>query len=233
MKHYLLTYSLLLLLPLTAAAQVDSVIVDSSAIRMVDITVDSTAGDSVSPEKEKPLFKVDPWDFHAPIGAEVTATDSTLRWQTWPDWTYKLNRDPGVISYRMGTNLRSNAVQRYAHEPRHQQLYWEGISLNDPVSGLLNWSLIPQHKVATMYGEDLGTHYRSTYYLHQYYLNKPLSRLIYRESKFSNRSLEFEVSHNLSQRMNFELGYWDRRAGGEYSNSEITGRQIYAKASYH
>ena len=229
----MLTYVLLVFLPLSAAAQVDSTVVDTSAIKMVEIPAENSTSDSVSQEEEKPLFKVEPWEFHAPVGANITATDSTLRWQTWPDWTYKLNRDPGVISYRMGTSLRSNAVQRYAHEPRHQQLYWEGISLNDPVSGMVNWSLIPQHKVSKMYGEDLGTQYRSTYYLHQYYLNQPLSRLIYRESKFSNRSLEFEVSHNLSQRMNFELGYWDRRAGGEYSNSEITGRQIYTKASYH
>lgn len=233
MKQNLLTYAVLFLLPLTATAQVDSTIVDTSAIKIVKLSADSSAADSISPDKEKPLFKVDPWNFHAPMGAKVTATDSTLRWQTWPDWTYKLNRDPGVISYRMGTNLRSNAVQRYAHEPRHQQLYWEGISLNDPVSGMLNWSLIPQHKISKMYGEDLGTQYRSTYYLHQYYLNKPLSRLIYRESKFSSRSLQFEVSHNFSQRTNLELGYWDRRAGGEYTNSEITGRQIYVKASHH
>lgn len=183
--------------------------------------------------EEKELFKVNPWEFQAPLGAERTATDSTLRWQYWSDWTYKLNREPGVISYRLGTNIRSNAVQRYAHEPRHQELYWEDISLNDPVSGNVNWELIPQNKIADFYTDDLGTVYESRFYHHQYYINKPLSRLIYSESKFNYRNLEFEVSHNLSQRTNVELSYWDRRSGGEYSNSEITGRQIYLKASHH
>jgi hypothetical protein len=185
------------------------------------------------PRAEQELFKVNPWEFHAPLGAERTATDSTLRWQYWSDWTYKLNREPGVISFRLGTGIRSNAIQRNAHEPRHQQLYWEDISLNDPVSGVVNWELIPQNKIADFYTDDLGTVHESRFYHHQYYINKPLSRLIYSESKFNYRNLEFEVSHNLSQRTNVEVSYWDRRSGGEYSNSEITGRQIYLKASHH
>src|SRR5699024_4660969 len=95
------------------------------------------------------------------------------------------------------------------------------------------WWLIPQHKIDRMYSHDLGTQYRNTFHLRQYYLTEPLSRLIYRESKFSHRSLQFEVSHNLSRRLNIELSYWDRRGGGEYDNSEVTGRQIFTKASYH
>lgn len=193
----------------------------------------NTQNQPMAEDDKKELFKVNPWEFHAPLGAKRTATDSTLRWQYWSDWTYRLNREPGVISYRLGTNIRSNAVQRYAHEPRHQELYWEDISLNDPVSGNVNWELIPQNKIADFYTDDLGTMYESRFYHHQYYINKPLSRLIYSESKFNYRNLEFEVSHNLSQRTNVELSYWDRRSGGEYSNSEITGRQIYLKASHH
>lgn len=234
---YILNIILFLVLPLQSVAQVETVGVDSITIDTT-IQVDSTALDTVtlsqiSAEEEEPLEQIVPWQFHAPLGADVTASDSTLRWQIWPDWTHKLNREPGVITYRMGTNLRSNAVQRFAHEPRHQKLYWEGIPLNDPISGNLNWALIPQHKIDKVYSEDEGTYHRTSYYLNQYYLNEPLSRLIYNESKFSNRDLEFEVSHNLSQRTNITLSYWDRRAGGEYRNSQVTGRQIYVKGSHH
>lgn len=232
-----LTYFLLLFVGLqsVALAQVDSTRIDSVIIDttlLVPVELPSERPDTTA-EEQKPLLKVIPWEFHAPVGAKLAATDSTLRWQIWPDWTYKLNREPGVISYRLGTSLRANVVQRDAHEPRHQQLYWEGVSLNDPVSGAVNWMLIPQHKISEFYEEDLGLQHRSTFYLHQYYLNEPLSRLIYSESKFSFRNLEFEVSHNLSQRTNVELSYWDRRAGGEFPNSEITGRQIFAKVTHH
>ncbi|MGM0547168.1 MAG: hypothetical protein ACQEST_10670 [Bacteroidota bacterium] len=219
-----------------SADTVDSVQFDSSIIDslfMFPPNVASAQDTVETEEEEEPLFEVQPWEFQKPLGAELSATDSTLRWQNWPDWSYKLNREPGVISYRLGTNIRSNTVQRNAHEPRHQQLYWEDLSLNDPVSGAVNWALIPQHKVSQFYTRDLGAVHQSRYYNHQYYLNEPLSRLNYTESSFSFRELEFEVSHNLSQRTNVELSYWDRRSGGEYDNSEITGRQIYLKASHH
>jgi len=234
------TYLILFLILLSSVAQAQ---VDTTHTRIDTVMTDSTVlrpapaytpprDTSLQSQQKKPLFKVVPWQFRAPMGAHLTDTDSTMRWQGWPGWTYKLNRDPGVISFRMGTSVRTNAVQRYAHDPSQQQLYWEDISLNDPVSGSLDWSMIPQHKIGYVYNQDLGTDYRTTYYLRQYYLNKPLSRLIYDESKYSYRNLEFEVSHNLSQRTNIELSYWDRRAGGAYSDSKISGRQIYGKASY-
>lgn len=236
MKIIRITYLIILFagFQLSANAQVDSLGIDSVRIDssiLLPVTLSPVGQEAESEETED--FTVQPWEFHAPIDANISATDSTLRWQYWPDWTYKLNREPGIISYRMGTGIRSNAVQRHAHEPRYQQLNWEDISLNDPVSGTLNWSLIPQHKIDAVYTQDLGTEYRSTYYLRQYYLNKPLSRLIYSESQFTHRNLEFEISHNLSRRTNVELSYWDRRTGGEYPNSEITGRQIFGKVSHH
>ena len=217
------------------STRIDSVVIDSTMLVPVELPPEkpSTEETADSLDQPKELFKVTPWEFHAPLASDLVATDSTLRWQYWPDWSYKLNREPGIISYRLGTSIRTNAVQRDAHEPRHQQLYWEGVSLNDPVSGTLNWSLIPQHKISEFYNEELGVQHRSSYYQHQYYLNKPLSRLLYSESKFSFRNLEFEVSHNLSQRTNIEVSYWDRRTGGEFPNSEITGRQIYGKLSHH
>lgn len=210
---------------------VDSVVIDSTVL--VQVSIPEPEETDQQTERKASSFQVIPWEFHSPIGADITATDSTLRWQIWPDWSYKLNQEPGIISYRMGTSYRSNAVQRFAHEPRHQQLYWEGISLNDPVSGAIDWSIIPQNKIGSFYGQDLGTVYRSTYYHRQYYLTEPLSRLIYNESSFNSRDLEFEVSHNLSKQTNIEVSYMNRRAGGEYANSEVTGNYIFAKVSHH
>ncbi|MDZ7680530.1 MAG: hypothetical protein U5J63_02180 [Fodinibius sp.] len=146
-------------------AVIDSVIIDSTMLVPVELPAEKQATEKSADTLDRPekLFTVTPWEFHAPLNAELAATDSTLRWQYWPDWSYKLNREPGIISYRLGTSIRSNAVQRNAHEPRHQQLYWEGISLNNPVSGTLNWSLIPQHKISEFYNQELGVQHRSSY----------------------------------------------------------------------
>ncbi len=229
------TYLLVLFLGLSLAAeaQIDSTAFDSVGIDTagLDITaaVDTVRADSVASDSLKKVFKVVPWKYHRPLGSELASSDSTLRWQIWPDWTYKRNRDPGVISYRLGTIERNNAYMINAQEPRYQRLSWEGMNLNDPVSGTLYWNLIPIHKINSFYSEDNGLFYDSNFYLRQYYLNRPLTKLNYEESKFDYRSLEFMASQNFSQKTNVELSYWDRRAGGEYSNSNVSGRQIYAR----
>lgn len=219
-----------LCLPLAATAQIDTTRTDSVGIRPGNFAPmsDSVAADSAA-EDSVELFRVFPWKYHAPINAETVSTDSTLRWQNWPDWSYKKNRDLGVISYRLGTIERSNSYLLNAQEPRYLILQWEDITLNDPVSGTAHWNLIPLHKVKSVYERDEGLYHTTNYYLRHYYLNSPLTKLNYDESKFDYRSLEFTVSQNFSQQTNAEVSYWDRRGGGEYNNSNVAGRQIFAR----
>ncbi len=213
----------LLLLPITSVAQIEGI---RDSMR-VGINQDTTAARADSAKKD--LFKVQRWRYHAPLHAMTVESDSTLRWKVVPGWMTQKNRDPGVLTYRMGTFVRTNSMLVHAHEPRFQELYWEDVSLNDPVSGAVHWGLIPLNKVDRMYEEDKGLRYESRYYLKQYYLNKPLSQLNYTESKFDYRTLEFMVSRNFGQRTNAEISYWDRRQEGEYDNTGVSGRQIYGR----
>lgn len=232
MNIFKITYllSALLIAAASVQAQVDSLAIDSVA---VDTTLEAASTDSVaeSDSMEK-VFEIIPWSFNHSLNSEIASSDSTLRWKLVPSWVDKMNREPGVITYRLGTLVRSNAAQINAHEARYQELYWEDIRQNDPVSGTVNWDFIPSRKVDKLYKEDTGLNYRSNYFLRQYYLNKPLSALNFTESKFDYRSLEFMVSQNFNQKTNAEISYWDRRGGGEYNNSSIVGRQIYARV-YH
>ncbi len=209
----------------------DTVLVRDTLFRMVEQYTFSLAG-TEEEDSDLPPFKIFPWEYNMSLHARITSTDSTLRWQVWPNWVYKKNRDPGVFSYRLGTIGRTNAYLHYAHEPQYQQLFWEDVSLNDPVSGTVNWDVIPLHKLSFLYENDTGINHVTGYVLKQHYLSQPLSQLIYRESKFNTRSLEFLVSQNFGAQTNAEISYWDRRDGGEYSNSEVGGRQIFARV-YH
>ncbi|MDZ7715430.1 MAG: putative porin [Balneolaceae bacterium] len=213
-----------------AYAQLDSLATDSVAI---DTVLNSAPKDTLAgADSTEKVFEVIPWSFNHTLSSNLASSDSTLRWKLVPGWMDKFNREPGVISYRLGALARTNAMQVNAHEARYQELYWEGIRQNDPVSGTVNWDFIPSRKIDKLYSEDTGLSYRSRYYLRQYYLNKPLTQLNFTESKFNYRSLEFMVSQNFSQKTNAEISYWDRRGGGEYNNSEVKGRQIYARV-YH
>lgn len=180
----------------------------------------------------KPNFQVIPWKYNHHQFAEQVSNDSLLRWQIWPNWTYKKNRDPGAFSFRLGTVGRTSSVLIDAHEPRHQELYWEDISLGDPVSGMVNWNLLPQHKLRSVYENTGGIRHQTSFYLRQYYVNKPLTKLIFEESKFQYRNLEFFYTQNYSQKTNLELTYWYRTDGDEYPNSTFTGWQLFARM-YH
>jgi hypothetical protein len=188
--------------------------------------------DTLLSNVRKVTFKVHQWQYHAPLQAALAATDSTLRWQVWLDWMTKKNRDPGVITYRLGSSARRNTMQVNAQEPQYLQLYWEDIPLNDPVSGMADWSYIPRHKIEKIYKSDLGTVHRTTFHLKEHYLNKPMTKLKYTESSNKTRGLEFMLSYNFSQKTNAELSYWSRQDGGEYDNSAIKGPQIYAKVTH-
>ncbi len=221
----------LLILPLTAFAQVDSTAVDS-----VSVPVDSlftAAVDTLESDSAQTLFQIRPWIYHPPLNAHITATDSTLRWNIWPSWVYKKNRDPGVTSFRMGSIGRTNSFSIFAHQPKYLELYWGDIRMNDPVTGVVNWNVMPLHKIVRLYEADLGLTYRTTFYLKEYHLLKPLTKLIYSESKFEFRNLEFMLSRNFGRKTNAEISYWYRSGGGEYLNSSISGHQIYARVSHH
>ncbi len=220
-----------LLLPVVATAQVDSTAIDS--LRAPADSLFATTGDTLVADSAQALFQIRRWIYHPPLNTHIAATDSTLRWNIWPGWVYKKNRDPGVISFRMGSIGRTNSFSIFAHQPKYLELYWGDVRMNDPVTGIVNWNVIPLHKISWLYEEDLGLTYRTTFYLKEYHLIKPLTKLIYSESKFEFRNLEFMLSRNFGRKTNAEISYWYRSGGGEYLNSSIGGHQIYARVSHH
>ncbi|MDX1636870.1 MAG: putative porin [Balneolaceae bacterium] len=234
MSSRLETYLVVLLWSLSATtplrAQVNALPVETRP--------DTVAGDTVAADTllnappSVPLVNILPWEYHHGIGYRTVSNDSLLRWQTWPDWTYKMNRDPGTITFRLGTIGRSNTALIGAHEPRHQELYWEDIPMHNRVSGTVNWNVMPIHKIRSVQEHSGGIVHRTNYYLRNYYVNKPLTKLIFDESKFNRRALEFWITQNFSQKTNVELSFWDRRAGGGYNNSSFTGNQIWGRV-YH
>jgi len=232
------TYLLLLFtLPAAVYAQPDSLHADT--VRSDTLQSDSTATvpadtlAAVQADTAEPGIEIVPWIYAAGFDSRKVSGDSLLRWQNWPNWTYKKNRDPGVITYRLGTVGRSSAMMIDAQEPRYQDLYWEDIRMNDPVSGTVNWNVLPLHKLNNVYEDGTGIDHQTHFTLKQYYVNKPLTKLIFDESKFDRRALEFWLTQNFSQKTNIELSYWDRRGGGGYPNSSYSGSQIFGRLYHH
>lgn len=173
--------------------------------------------------------RVVPWKFNQLPTTQMVSNDSLSRWELWTNWIGRKHRDKGVVTYRLGGVGRTDAMIHQTHEPKHQRLYWEEVSLNDPVSNSINYNFIPQFKISRMTERQEGINHVTRFNVRQYYLNKPLTKLNYTESKFNFRSLNFMLTQNLGRKTNYELSYWDRRDGNDLPRNDLQGLQIFSR----
>jgi hypothetical protein len=165
--------------------------------------------------------------------SKTVLTDSTLRWSQWLEWSDKLSRQPGVISYRTGGFNRSDYHYIYGHGLRSQRVYLEGMSLQNPVTGQPHHAHLSLERLAraTMY--PVGLTHRTDFELLRYYSRRPLTRVFYEQSAFDLRSTEGQISHMLSRRQGIEFLYHGRNHAGEYRRSATDAREISARTFYH
>ena len=116
-----------------------------------------------------------------------------LRWEIWPNWGDYLSYRKDVIGFRQGTTGRIDAFEIEGYSPLEQKVYLNGIVLNDPITGYVNYNHIPANRVGYM-SEFKGVGYDSNIQLKDYYLIEPLSYLNFDEASNNFRNLEFMVS---------------------------------------
>jgi len=80
---------------------------------------------------EEQLRVVPTWPDITIPGYKIAETDSTLRWFMALDWTERLYRKPGVITYRTGRVGKPSGIDIYSYENRHQQLMVNEMNLTD------------------------------------------------------------------------------------------------------
>ncbi|WP_421774923.1 putative porin [Gracilimonas sp.] len=236
MKKRVVLHIVLLLLWMPTLGQVaDSAAVDSTQSQIsVSDSVSNSPRDTTLQKKEKEPKpgQVSPWREVRPMGSTQITNDSLMRWQIWPNWGDFQAYRWDVISFRQGTNGRVDAFHINGYHPYEQQLEMEGLSLNNPITGLPNYNLVPHRKIGVA-SESWEGGYYSDIRLRDYYIIKPISYLNYDEASGSYRNLEFMVAQNFTERTNVEISYWDRRGGGYYPNSEINGSQVVGRVYHH
>ncbi|WP_340106345.1 hypothetical protein [Rhodohalobacter sp. 8-1] len=182
-------------------------------------------------EEEEPVI-IQIWRYNDLPGFESTETDSSLRWVNTLNLTQRFYRYPGAFTYRTGTLGRMDAVQMHTFENRHFETELDGLQLNDPLTGAVNWNRVPVHKISTMNTSSFGPDYRTNIRLRDHYLVQPRTYLNFDESTYNFRNLEFAATHNVTPGTNIELSYWDRRDGIGYNRSVVEGNQILLRG-YH
>ncbi|MCH2450869.1 MAG: hypothetical protein MK198_12095 [Gracilimonas sp.] len=212
----------------------DTTAVDSTAIEMDrQGLMEESARDTSALKQNLPeAGEVVPWQEEWVLNEYFITNDSLMRWQLWPNWGDFQSYRRDAISFRQGTIGRMDAFHINGYEPYEQQLEMEGLSLNNPITGLPNYNLVPHRKIGQAM-ESYGGNYYSNIRIRDFYVVKPISYLNYDEDGEAFRNLEFLVAQNFTEQTNLEISYWDRRGGGYYPNSEVTGNQITARAYHH
>lgn len=172
------------------------------------------------------------WQYDPDPVFDMSETDSTLRWINMLNLTDRFAKRPGGITYRTGILSRPDGVDFHTFENRHFRAEMNGLQMNDPLTGGLNWYRVPVHKMITLQEADYGPIHRTRIRTRDHYLTKPRTYLNFDESSHDYRSLEFVATHNVRPGSNLELSFWDRRDGIGYERSEIEGRQIFLQG-YH
>lgn len=172
------------------------------------------------------------WNYAMQEGFEIAESDSTLRWIQLVNLFDRFYPQRGAITYRMGTKGRMDAIELHAFESRHMNLEMEGLRLNDPLTGAVNWNRLAVHKISEFREADYGAVYDAHVRLRDHYIVQPRTYLNFDESKFNHRNLEFSFTQNFLKTTNLELSFWDRRDGGGYSRQAVEGRQVVARV-YH
>ncbi|TVR29495.1 MAG: hypothetical protein EA390_09740 [Balneolaceae bacterium] len=175
--------------------------------------------------EEVALDTIQVWNYRFAESLKVAETDSTLRWVNMVNLFDRFYREKGAITYRLGTIGRMDAMDLHGYETRHFNLELEGLILNDPLTGAVNWNRLPIRKIHEFSEADYGPAYRAQTRLIDYYLTQPRTYLNYDEGKFDYRSLDFVFTQNIRQQTNIEFSFWDRRDGGGYNRSNVEGRQ--------
>ncbi|MCC5906128.1 MAG: hypothetical protein JJU13_07985 [Balneolaceae bacterium] len=172
------------------------------------------------------------WTYSSPDGFDLAETDSTMRWVSLLNLFDRFHQERGAITYRMGTVGRMDGLELHAYESRHQNLEMEGMKLNDPLTGGVNWNRLAVHKISEFNEADYGAAYRAQTRLRDHYIIQPRTYLNFDESSFNHRSLEFSFTQNFLKTTNLELSFWDRRDGGGFQRQNVEGSQVFGRV-YH
>ncbi|MEX1010636.1 MAG: putative porin [Balneolaceae bacterium] len=200
--------------------------------QVIPDTLETAPADSLDEEPAR-TFEVTVWPSETRPGFNPVETDSTLRWFMALDWTSRLARQPGAITYRTGSLGRPSGADVLTWESRHQSLELYDMPLHSGVTGQVDWNRLPIYKIEEIGVREQGARIGWSARLRDHYLTVPRTYLNFDESHEEYRSLEFTYTRNFGDRTNAEISYWDRRDGNIYPRNSMEGRQIYAQVRHH
>jgi hypothetical protein len=190
-----------------------------------------SVSDSLGQSKKKDIA-IYPWPNIQRVGQYNLATDSLIRWQYVSDLVDIIAFQNAGLANRSGIQLRSDAFTAATHTTRFQQLDWEGIPMDEPLSGTPMYEMLPINKLANFSVNEQNGLYSTSFQNRVYQLTEPWSSLYFDEADGKYQNLAFSITRNFSRKHNAELGYRQVRDGSLFRLSESEGNQIFLQNTY-
>lgn len=208
--------------------------------RPMEVSADSATSDSLLianladslTEAKKPDIRIYPWPENVRIGQKVLATDSLIRWQYASDLVDLIAFKNAALPIRSGIQMRSDAFIKGTNITRFQELSWEGIPMDEPLSGTPMYEMMPINKLAQLTSNQNTGQYSTKFRNRTYQVNEPWSSLYFDEADGKYQNLAFSLTRNFSRKHNAELGYRQVRDGSLFRLSESEGNQIFLQNTY-
>lgn len=166
-------------------------------------------------------------------GFREVFSDSLQRWEQWYNLAERRQAQPGAISFRLGAHGRNDAILFRAIEPRHQVFLFEGIPMNNTVSGAMNSNFLPLDRMRLYSEQEGGIRYTGEYTLRRFYLNTPLTWINFEDTSNDVRRAEVIFSRNINRSGNIELAYRGNNDNGNYRRSSLDARQAAVRYTHY
>jgi len=154
------------------------------------------------------------------------SNDSLLRWEQWRDLGEWSSRQFDRMSWSLGGLGRSTAIYGGWATPNTEVLRWNGVLLNNPITGQFNPAEVPFDQI----GSATNGNAVWNLYPRRYAVSKPLTFVRYEQGKEQARVLDAELALPVSKKINLQASYQGIKEDGTYARSQMIGRRSTGQA---
>ncbi len=185
------------------------------------------------PEEVVEYDPIEPLTVYTPSAYRKVTVDSLSRWQLWSHQGEWVTRQPGVIAYQLGGLGRNDGYMIRGHESRHQQVFRDGIPVNERIFGSANRKRLPHYsRLESIHEFSSPIRYRTDITTMRYHVDRPLTFINYEQTSYDYRSTEGFLTRNFTPRTNLSMAYWGKNQSEGYRNNTMGGRNA-AVTLYH
>lgn len=154
-------------------------------------------------------------------GSRVLTTDSLLRWQQWMDAGEWLAYQSGFRVYRLGAFGRSSAVMQGGWTLNRARVRWNGVPLNDPLSGQYSTADWPLEHLTQLRYDSVSDAFDLV--PRSYRVVRPYTWIHYEQGRDAYRVLDGTLALPLTPSTRVQLSYQGLKDRGEYARSGMEG----------